>query len=731
MSTTYAIDGGTAAPNAVGKAPVDLVSTWVRSPLEINRAAGVGALLSAATAAQVNSLYSLGMQMEVIVDMSLYPLYALSPQFQTDLAALAANYSGGAGPYGNLYVVLHDGVENYNGTDPITGLAKKARMTAPLTAVPGSLGPTGNFVTITYQSSGGKAFVGTPVLQNGDTVYLDECIGLATFDSNGNPCDLPTTGFTVNGCSTNTGTGITTFNALTGSLVVSALNPAVVVLPQYNVTTTSASAICTVPNGSGGWPKNLKVGATVASPTSGLVPSGTTVTAFEVTPTGPTGSLLFHLTLSQNLTASASGIELDFTQPTDTGFTTAVFGGWLKTDSVSAVLHGTASTYGASGIPAFPGLTSTADYRTALMSTFGSVRAALKTAYRATSVGVGLTSSKWTSSVPIDLSPWAAALALSDFSAVNVVGSYQSEAAMAQSLGWAAAQLSATGLPLMVSWFDLYDPAAIVVKNADHYTNLTTAFTAFMNAVFIDSTMTTLTNQGLFAWNFYNDDYLNTMDYGTSFNDLVRVTNRYAVLQHSQQRQTANARIQTTPAAPQQSNASISIGRSNPQSAVARISTGASAPQFSISRISLGGRSIQAVASRIVASQTSPQLATARVSVTAVSGQWANATIIRIPLAFQQSTARIVASTSTTQQTAARISLILTAVQRTNAQLAAPVSSAQPAAARLVARTSATQRATAAIAPAFVSPTGIFAAISRPLTFAAISRPLTFTTTTP
>lgn len=618
---------GGATSTGIGKAPVDLVSSWVRGPGDINASVGNGSLIGTLARARANLLYSLGMQLSVLVDLSAYPLYALSSQFQTDLTALATNFNGASGPYGNLYLVLHDGVENYNSS------TTKANMTAPLTAVPGSyLGS--NFLTITYQTSGGAAFVGTPVLQNGDTVYLDDCIGLEALDANGNPTTMPSGGFLVNGCTTNTDTGISTFNVITGSTVVRALNPAVIVLPQLKVTTTSGNPIVTVPPGVG-LSQNLVTSSTVTSPTTGLIPSGTTVTAFDTSHTlkaGPgqtigtvlssglvttatisglptastltaatsagtasfsytgisgatftgctqltaldTGSTIttsgygvatpFHITLSNAPTASASNIELDFTLPTDTGFTTAVLGGQLKTDSTTAVLHGTASTYPTTGIPAFPGSTSTADYLAALTdittpatgrSNFASVRNAVKGAYNQATVALGLTGTQWNNANPtwnganqtVSLAAYASALSVSDFYAFSLSSPYSSQAALYQSLQWASAQLAAAypGLKQMVSWFDLYDPTSPLWKDyplaayapsfapSIYYGNLSSAFSAFLASVFNNTQMRTLTNNGLFAWNFYNDDYLNIQDVGDSYAALVNSTATYAVPQHS------------------------------------------------------------------------------------------------------------------------------------------------------------------------------------------------------
>ena len=441
---TYIIDGGGSAPNAVGKAPVGLVSTWITSPDDIGAA---GYLRNADTNARVAALYALGMQSQVIVDLTHYPLYALQSQFATDLAATMADFVGlpkgtpGA-KSGDLYLVLHNGVEDY------TLATNQAYMPAPLTAVADQVSVVGSThsVTFTYQSTGGATFAGCPLVANTNTVYLDAVIGIEGIDPNKTTATVRldnATGYAVSNVSTTS--GITTFTCATGTTQVVVLTPA-----------------------------------------------------------------------SPDVVA---------------------FGGYLKTDTTTALFNA--------------GHTTTS-YRTALMATLGTktTTGVIKSANDGyvlsngrLQVGLGLTGSKWAGAAgtTVDVSPWSVGLAASDFNAINLTGAYSTWATMATALLSAAAQLSATSKPFMVSSFELTDPGLsttnppyAIYKGPDgtHFTNLTTAFASFLGTVFIDTTMSTLVSQGLFAWNWYNSDYLNTMDWGTSYDTLVAATNRYALPQH-------------------------------------------------------------------------------------------------------------------------------------------------------------------------------------------------------
>lgn len=626
---------GGALAGPVGRASVDLASTWVTSPGDLNATYGSGYLLNATTRGQVTTLYSYGMQQAIIVDLSGYPLYALSSQFQTDIANVVANFDAGGPPYTNLYVVLHNGIESYNAT------GVRAYLPSPLggTYAPTVAGSTGAWtLRLSYQSSGGSAFPGTPVVAIGDNIYLDEVIGVTGLDTTVTP-NLPTD--------------------LVGPYVVQA-SPA---------------------------PANTTTG-------------GVTTTSFTI------------------LIGAIMPLVLD-TSTSDPSGPGPVFGGRMKVDSTQAVAHGAPGIIGSTGTGT--GFTNNAAYQTALAGVLSSTKSAITGASARTSVGVGLTGMRWVSgSVGIGSSVWNTALSAMNFIGANLINDYTQEPAMVTALGNATAELySVYGKPFMLTSFDITEPAGTtVVHNTAHYTNLTSAFTTFTNSVFTNSSMTTLTGNGLFAINFYNDDYLNTQNVGSSYSDLITKTNQYAQPQHfyNVKSQPATARILVNPSLAQPAGAQIlaavtrapqpATGRilATPrptQPATAAVSVTPTPVQPAAARIAtLITRAAQPTGARLIVTPTPAQPATARILLTVTrTPQPATSTLIIIPITFQPATGRILASSSAPPQPAgARISLAITGpTQPATARIGFTPTPAQPAGARLSLVRTLPQSATARI----------------------------------
>ena len=565
----YIIDGGTALENRVGKSKVDLISTIVRSPLEMSTTYGPGLASSSAMAAAVGAQYAAGMQMELILDLAGWPLYLLSSQFQTDLAALVAAFAGSGTFHNDLYLVLFDGVEAYNTGGGSTG--GKAYMTGPTAASVG--GSSGAWtLTISYPTSGGVAPPGTPVVGDGDTVYLDETIGIYPLDSNGNETTW-TSGFPVQTGSVSTTGGVTTF-----TLTLGATHPVV-----------------------------LAVGAYAPTPST----------------------------------------------PADT----VVLGGRLKTDATTAVNRYLA----ANSLPQ-----TQAQYRSLLVSAFLASRTTARNSYGSVSgvaakchVGLGLTDSSWSTGTA-DLSPWASALTAADINCASLSGPYSGVSSMITRLDSMTSQLaSAYPKDFVLSWFDIYDPAVPLLHDTTHYTNITNAFQTFLGTVFSladPSTMTTLTGRGLKVWNWLNDDYLNTMEVGTSFATLADATRYYGQAQ----------------------------------------------PHYSLmpatAAISIRGAATIGATARLQAQPTSGIGATSRISKSVTSGIGATASIsVQRPASITATAALSVQRTGTIGATAS-ISRTLPATITATASVAAPVTSGISARATVQGSASSTIGATAQIA---------------------------------
>ena len=603
-------DTGGALSGPVGRAPVDLTSTWVTSPGDMNATYGSGYLVNSTTRGQVNDLYALGMQQALVVDLSGYPLYALTSQCRTDLAAVVANFDAGGPPFTSLYVVLHDGIENYGAS------SKPVYLTAPLggASKPVLGGSAGAWtLQLSYQSAGGSAFPGCPVVQAGDSIYLDEVVGVTGLDT-----------------------------SVTPNLPVDLVGP-------YVVQSSPA----------------------VSSTTTG----GVTTTTFTV------------------LIGAIKPAILD-TSTTDPSGPGAPFGGRIKIDATHALAH---AGYG-----------SVAAYQTALAGVLGTTRTAVTGASSRATVGIGLTGMLWASgSIGIASSVWNTALAGMDFTAANLVGTYSQEATMVTALGNATAELHTTyGKPFMLSWLDIYDPASPLVHNAAHYSNLTTAFTAFINSVFTDPSMTTLTAAGLVAVNFYNDDYLNTQNVGTSYSDLVTKTGRYAQVQHFTNvapAQPATARVSILPTPTLPATAIVRAGPAptqpatgrvlltitpTPQPATATILVGTFAFVPAIARILVPGAPTTQPAGARVRQTVTPaaQPATARIGLNPTPAQPATATLRTTPSAPQPASAAIgtYVPSGSNQPATARLRGTSSSPLPAGAQIAGGTASSQPAAALIL-----------------------------------------------
>ena len=621
----FAVDGGNASQNNVPKSPADLVTTRVSFPGDINTTYGTGWLLNDSatpnvtlrgnTNAKINALYYTGMQMSIIADLAKFPLYAVSGQFQTDMVNLVRNVSTNAGGVtNNIYITLYDSVENYGAS------GTQMRLGPPLSGAnaPTVGGGTGAWtLTLSYQSSGGGSIAGTQPVLAGDNIYLDEVTGVSFV----NPAlfipsqGTPSTGF---------------YGRLSG---------------PYQVTTAATA-------------------------------SG--VTTFTVS-TGSVQPFVLNNSAQTDLPVAT--------------LTPVPIGGWIKMDSAVAVARAQAAGF-------FPGGTSQT-YRQALVAAFLSVQSAVHTQYTKTSVGLGLTGTNWSSANPtwngatntIDLTDWASALAASDFTSINLLAPYSSVFAatpLHQQLLWANAQLYGSyPKRFMVSSFDIYDPTNPKYKDQPrydyypglgpvnslsvYYGNLATAFSAFLSNVFTDGPMRTLTDKGLFAWSWYNDEYLNLTTYGSpdvlpatgvakgaysnSYVPLVNATNRYALPTFSSSNQNATAQISVTGVKTQGATSWISLTQIKSQPATAQISVVKPKTQPATAQISISGIKNQPTTAQISVFRPKTQTAASWISISPAPFITANASIIHVPLAQITATASIRNATSTLQTAISRISV--------------------------------------------------------------------------
>lgn len=652
------IDGGTSAGASVGRSDVDLVTTFAKSPGDMNAAFGSGYLVSSTVRGEATFLYGLGNQLGLVVDMSAYPLYALSSQFQTDLQSVVAALAG-TGPYNELMVTLHDGVDG--GTYGYQGSSTKAYMPAPTVAVPGG-SPGAYTLTISYPSSGTGIYPGVPIPQTGDSIYLDEVVGVTALASGYNGAGLPTATTLVtsgsNGVDPNTFTGSGVLYVADASLFASAgtvchidYTYGCAVITYTNKTaTTLTGCTTTILTGTSPGLNSFTTGDLIWNVTSPPIPAPLTG-AFTVTGTPTTTAGITTFTVSTGsvpVIALTPSVQVPGAQPT--------FGGQLKMDSAAAIAHGDpAQVY-----------TSTS-YLTALLSNFSTLRTNLQTQFATSTggigrftVGLGLTSTNWTSSTVTLPSSITAAAAAGDFVGVNSSVPMASWSSGVQSLRWALAQAHglSPGGQTAVSWFDLYDPAMPLYHDPAHYTNLTSYFYNVLTSVFTDDSMSTLTGNGLRAWNWLNDDYLNTADYGTSYPYLVWATDRYAQKQHflGASLISAQASILASVSKGLAAQARISTGTGTTLPAGSRVQTSVSVALAAGANLVLF-RSVPLVAGARVQAVTSvPLVAGAHVAITNTTTIAAGGAIVHTSSVPLSAGARVQASTSANIAAGARVS---------------------------------------------------------------------------
>ncbi len=95
-------------------APIDMVTSWYNNSGDLSWMQGY------ASTDQVEQVYAQGKANELVVDLSSDPSYALSAQFQANLATLVSIFKGNGPAYGPLYVVLFTEFDTYEPADNAT-----------------------------------------------------------------------------------------------------------------------------------------------------------------------------------------------------------------------------------------------------------------------------------------------------------------------------------------------------------------------------------------------------------------------------------------------------------------------------------------------------------------------------------------------------------------------------------------------------------------------------------
>lgn len=165
-------------------------------------------------------------------------------------------------------------------------------------------------------------------------------------------------------------------------------------------------------------------------------------------------------------------------------------------------------------------------YFVALRSAYINAVSAIHSVDRRAKVALGFGGYDWSAFTPTrNLKFWKKAIAVSDFTAFQAMQAATSVAQNGRSIiipeiKDAVKQLGSYGKPVMISNFDLWG------------TNPTAAatFRNVASALMTESEMRRLTSEGLFAWSFMDDGYINTP--GPTFRRVMQLLARFAASAH-------------------------------------------------------------------------------------------------------------------------------------------------------------------------------------------------------
>lgn len=170
--------------------------------------------------------------------------------------------------------------------------------------------------------------------------------------------------------------------------------------------------------------------------------------------------------------------------------------------------------------------TNRTQYNAALMNQYIKAVNLIHSDYSQAKVGLGFGGYAWYNGGAVDLTPYQQAINASDFTAVQAMQSCTNESLMAPQIEASVKQLGAYK-PVMISHFKLWDdstnPSATQQQKA---ACATSSFANFEQTMFNSSTLAQLKSEGLFAWDFMSDDYIN--DPGPQYNTAVNFINKHS-----------------------------------------------------------------------------------------------------------------------------------------------------------------------------------------------------------
>jgi hypothetical protein len=158
-------------------------------------------------------------------------------------------------------------------------------------------------------------------------------------------------------------------------------------------------------------------------------------------------------------------------------------------------------------------------YISQLMTAYTKAVGVIHKAYPKAKVALGLGGYNWSGSrkTKTDLGPERGAIKDSDFVAVQAMQDCTDEGQLENEVHASIAQLSTFHKPIMVSYMKLW---------GDTVSCDTSAMSTFEEHIFTQSTLATLTSEGLFAWGFMIGDYINTP--GPALDKAVTIVRRYS-----------------------------------------------------------------------------------------------------------------------------------------------------------------------------------------------------------
>ncbi|MGK7369033.1 MAG: hypothetical protein ACNS64_02365, partial [Candidatus Halalkalibacterium sp. M3_1C_030] len=160
------------------------------------------------------------------------------------------------------------------------------------------------------------------------------------------------------------------------------------------------------------------------------------------------------------------------------------------------------------------------DYFIKLKDAFMQARQSIKQEYGQASIALGFGGYGWIGQAERDLKTWEIeAIEAGDFAAVQHMHHADRLDLMIPQVRRSVKQLGSYGKPVMVSHFKLWgnegDPAGLPSQS----------FNNFISNIFTLQSLQALSDDGLFAWGFMDDTYIN--DPGTARNRIVEIISRH------------------------------------------------------------------------------------------------------------------------------------------------------------------------------------------------------------